>query len=63
MNVSLCLCCRWGFRFSWRLERSFGIGHKGLEIQGFCDEAEEGFETEGASAEEIDARLDDGPDD
>jgi hypothetical protein len=34
-----------------------------LEIQGFCDEAEEGFEAEGASAEEIDARLDDGPDD
>jgi hypothetical protein len=45
-----------------RLERSSSVGEEGLETQGLCDQAKEGFETKGASAEKIDAWFYDGPD-
>jgi hypothetical protein len=54
-------CCR-DFRLPLRLERSSSVGEEGLETQGLCDQAKEGFETKGASAEKIDAWFYDGPD-
>jgi hypothetical protein len=39
----------------------FGVGDEVVQVEGAGDDAEEGFEGEGAGGEEVEARLDDGP--